>query len=60
MFCAGVTVQLGLACLRAARLETEGDILPSGLVNMTECLCVGVCASGTESTTVMGANGESV
>lgn len=43
MFCVEVTVQLGLACLRAACLETEGDILPPG--SMSVCTCVSVCVS---------------
>ena len=61
MFCAEVTVQLGRACLRAARLETEGDTLPRGSVRVSVCECVCVC--GAESTTgasVMGVNGEGV
>lgn len=40
VFCAEATVQLGLACLRAARLETEGDILPSGSMSMSVCVSV--------------------
>lgn len=49
MFCVEVTVQLGLACLRAARLETEGVILPPG--SLSVCVCV-----STTGATEVGVN----
>lgn len=57
MFCVEVTVQLGLACLKATRLETEGDILPLGSMSTSVCVCE---AESTTGASVMGVNGEGV